>query len=51
MATKLKSQTYYKHIKVLMTGLIDEVGQYRHGGVGVMSGDLCGAYGAACESD
>ncbi|MCU4378813.1 MULTISPECIES: Fic family protein [Acinetobacter] len=23
----------------LMTGLIDEVGQYRHGGVGVMSGD------------
>ena len=22
-----------------MTGLIDEVGQYRHGGVGVMSGD------------
>ena len=25
--------------QVLMTGLIDEVGQYRHGGVGVMSGD------------
>jgi Fic family protein len=23
----------------LMTGLIDEIGQYRHGGVGVMSGD------------
>lgn len=25
--------------QILMTGLIDEVGQYRHGGVGVMSGD------------
>jgi len=25
--------------QTLMTGLIDEVGQYRHGGVGVMSGD------------
>ena len=25
--------------QVLMTGLIDEVGQYRHSGVGVMSGD------------
>ena len=24
---------------ILITGLIDEVGQYRHGGVGVMSGD------------
>ena len=25
--------------QILMTGLIDEVGQYRHSGVGVMSGD------------
>ena len=25
--------------QTLMAGLIDEVGQYRHGGVGVMSGD------------
>ncbi|HCQ61136.1 MAG TPA: cell filamentation protein Fic [Acinetobacter nosocomialis] len=25
--------------QMLMTGLIDEIGQYRHGGVGVMSGD------------
>ena len=25
--------------QILMTGLIDEIGQYRHGGVGVMSGD------------
>lgn len=25
--------------QILMTGLIDEVGQFRHGGVGVMSGD------------
>lgn len=25
--------------QILMAGLIDEVGQYRHGGVGVMSGD------------
>lgn len=25
--------------QILMTGLIDEVGHYRHGGVGVMSGD------------
>lgn len=25
--------------QILMTGLIDEVGQYRHGSVGVMSGD------------
>jgi Fic family protein len=25
--------------QILMTGLIDDVGQYRHGGVGVMSGD------------
>ena len=25
--------------QVLMTGLIDEIGQYRHGGVGVMSGE------------
>ena len=29
----------FKAHQILMTGLIDEVGQYRHGGVGVMSGD------------
>ncbi|ENW18020.1 MULTISPECIES: Fic family protein [Acinetobacter] len=32
-------QDLLKAHQVLMAGLIDEVGQYRHGGVGVMSGD------------
>ncbi len=35
---QVKSRTLQAH-QILMTGLIDEVGQYRHGGVGVMSGD------------
>lgn len=38
MESKSRSRPIKAH-QFLMTGLIDEVGQYRHGGVGVMSGD------------